>query len=166
MYLTVVVGMVITIYVLPYYGDRMWRGGKTRDAICGAATCHYSRICWPLVVSSDDRVPNGTPITQATIDLVGTDLVTAVAGRVSLDDLVTMMVLRRIDVWKGWREIYDGPVPQVGYAPGEARPRCLCFAAPAPEGDNGWIKLTFQVQHNASWSTACSPWTAIWEVEA
>ncbi len=40
-YLTVGVGMGVVIYVPPYNGDRMWDGGKTRDAICSATTCHY-----------------------------------------------------------------------------------------------------------------------------
>lgn len=104
-----------------------------------------------------------TPIDQATIDLVGTDLVTAVAGRVPLDAHDTTLVLSRIDVSKGWREIYNGPVPEVGYEPDEIRPRCLCFAALAPEGDDGWTSLTFQMQKDGGWSTICSPWTALYE---
>ncbi len=104
-----------------------------------------------------------TPIDQATIDLAGTDLVTAVAGRVPLDVRDTAQVLERIDASKGWRQIYDGPVPEIGYEPHETRPRCLCFAAPASESDDGWTSLTFQMRKDGGWSTICSPWTALYE---
>ncbi|SDP33780.1 hypothetical protein SAMN04515671_3781 [Nakamurella panacisegetis] len=104
-----------------------------------------------------------TPIDQATIDLAGTDLATAVAGRVPLDGRDTTQVLERVDVSSGWREIYDGPVPEIGHEPNETRPRCLRFAAPAPEGSDGWTSLTFQMQENGEWSTICSPWTAVYE---
>lgn len=62
-------------------------------------------------------------------------------------------MLRRVDVDAGWREIYDGPVPEVGYEPGEPGPRCLVFAA--RKGD-GWIALTFQRQAHESWTTLLS----------
>lgn len=39
--LTVAVGTGVVIYPPPYNGDRMWDGGKTRDASCTSTTCHY-----------------------------------------------------------------------------------------------------------------------------
>ena|ERR1700712_1038588 len=107
-----------------------------------------------------------TPIDQATLDLAGTDLLTAVAGRVPLDAHDTTLVLRRIDTSKGWREIYDGRASEVGQEPDENRPHCLRFATPAPEGDGGWTSLTFEMQEDGGWSTLCSPWTAVYEEDA
>ena len=102
-----------------------------------------------------------SPIDQPTLDQIGTDLATAVAGRLPLDQRECALVLRRIDVTTGWREIYDGLVPEIGFEPGEPRPRCLRFAA--PEGD-GWKSLTFEQRSEDGWSVLCTPGPmAVWE---
>lgn len=77
-------------------------------------------------------------VDQATLDLPGTDVATAVDGRVPLDDHDCQRVLARVPA-KGWREIF--------YEPG-----LLVIAAPEP-GDDTWATVGFQLQAGGSWST-------------
>lgn len=95
-------------------------------------------------------------IDQATLDLAGTDVATAVAGRVPLDGHTCRLVLARV-VAGGWREIYDGPAPEIGYEPGEPRPRCLVIGAPESDARDSWVLVTFLEQHEGGWSTMGSP---------
>lgn len=87
-------------------------------------------------------------VDQATLDLPGTDVATAVAGRAPLDDIDCRLVLQRCPT-HGWRTIYDGAVPDTGHI----RPRILVIAAPEPGGDDTWTTVSFQQQPSGSWST-------------
>ena len=54
----------------------------------------------------------GWPVDDATLSAAGTDLASAVTGRVSLDEPDTERLLREVDTTAGWRELYDGPAPE------------------------------------------------------
>ena len=104
----------------------------------------------------------GSTVDQATVDAPGTDLASAVAGRVSLDALDTQRLLRDVDTSAGWRELYDGPAPEnFATNPGDPLPRVLEFAAPSGAG---WQTLAFLEQDDGSFSCV---WSAgpyeIWE---
>lgn len=86
------------------------------------------------------------PIERAVLDLLGTDLATAVGVRVPLDGVDCRLVLRRL-VTNGWREIPD----QQGAS---------AFAAPADDGS--WMVVTF-LQRNGWWSRSGSVGERVFE---
>lgn len=91
--------------------------GTARRPGTSAAAAPPATTDWPhrMPLNMDWNV-----IDQATLDLAGTDVATAVAGRV-LDGHTCRLVLARV-VAGGWREIYDGPAPEIGYEPGAPPP--------------------------------------------
>ncbi len=89
------------------------------------------------------------PVDELVLDQDGTDLASAVGDRVLLDDHDCQLLLRRVGVGVGWRQIYDGPVPEIGYEPWAPRP--------LPVVRRTWMTLTFHQQTDGSWTTLLSP---------
>lgn len=106
----------------------------------------------------------GWPVDSATLDAEGTDLASAVTGRVPLDAFDTERLLREVDTTAGWRELYDVPAPEnFVTTPGGPLPRVLEFAAPSGSG-RGWQNLSFLEQDDGTFTCVWSPGpNQVWE---
>jgi hypothetical protein len=124
------------------------------------------RLIWPPVdrkgiIWCMTSFLGGWPVDSATLETKGTDLASAVTGRVSLDAFDTERLLREVDTTAGWRELYDGPATEnFAITPGGPLPRVLEFAARGP----GWQNLSFLEQDDGTFTCVWSPGpNQVWE---